>query len=89
MALSGDLGKAGTPPDHLHVEAEVTFDKVDEKWTVVSSALTVLGHVPGATHDSFEAAAAGARDGCPISRALAGNVRLSVDATLEGEDHQH
>ena len=89
MALSADLGKAGTPPDHLHVEAEVTFDKVGEEWTVVSSALTVLGHVPGATHDSFEAAAGGARDGCPISRAIAGNVRLSVDATLEDEGHKH
>src|SRR5438874_13557286 len=60
MAFSAGLGKAGTPPEHLHVEAEVTFDKVDEKWTVVASALTVLGHVPGATHDSFESAAAGA-----------------------------
>jgi lipoyl-dependent peroxiredoxin len=88
MALSGDLGRAGTPPEHLHVEAEVTFDKQDAGWTVVSSALTVLGHVPGATRESFAEAAAAAKDGCPISRALAGNVALSVDATLE-EDHHH
>jgi organic hydroperoxide reductase OsmC/OhrA len=27
--------------------------------------------------------AEGARDGCPISRALKGNVALSVEATLE------
>jgi lipoyl-dependent peroxiredoxin len=89
MAFSSDLAKAGTPPDHLHVEAEVTFDKIDDKWSVVSSALTVLGQVPGATHESFTAAAEGARDGCPVSRALAGNVRISVDATLEAEGHQH
>jgi lipoyl-dependent peroxiredoxin len=89
MAFSGDLAKAGTPPDHLHVEAEVTFDKVGEKWTVVSSALTVLGAVPGATDESFTQAAQGAGHGCPISRALAGNVQVSVDATLEPEDHQH
>jgi lipoyl-dependent peroxiredoxin len=89
MALSGDLAKAGTPPDHLHVEAEVTFDRRDDKWTVVSSRLTVLGHVPGATAESFDAAAAGAKDGCPISRALRGNVELSVDATLEAEGHEH
>lgn len=85
MALSGNLGRAGTPPDHLHVEAEVTFDKRDAGWTVVSSALTVLGQVPGATHESFVRAAEAAKDGCPISRALAGNVALSVDATLEEE----
>lgn len=89
MAFSADLGRAGTPPDHLHVEAEVTFDKVDDRWTVVSSALTVLGAAPGATHESFTKVAEGTRDGCPISRALQGNVRLSVDATLEEEGHEH
>lgn len=88
MSLSGGLARAGTPPEHLHVEAQVTFDKRDAGWTVVSSALTVLGHVPGATHASFVAAAEAAKEGCPISRALAGNVELSVDATLE-EDHEH
>jgi organic hydroperoxide reductase OsmC/OhrA len=33
--------------------------------------------------EDFLAAAEGARDGCPISVALAGNVTLSVKATLE------
>lgn len=83
MALSGGLGRAGTPPEHLHVEAEVTFDRVDEQWTVVSSRLIVLGRVPGATHAGFTAAAQDAKDGCPISRALAGNVQVSVEPTLE------
>ena len=40
MAFSGDLAKAGAPPTRLDVSATVTFDKLD-KWTVVSSALTV------------------------------------------------
>ena len=30
----------------------------------------------------FAAAAEAAKDGCPISQALKGNVELSVDATL-------
>src|SRR6188508_3098864 len=30
MALSGALGRAGTPPDHVHVSATVTFDKVGD-----------------------------------------------------------
>jgi organic hydroperoxide reductase OsmC/OhrA len=33
---------------------------------------------------AFRAAAETAKDGCPISRALKGNVALSVEATLEG-----
>lgn len=83
MAFSGDLAKAGTPPEHLHVSAEVTFDKLEGGWTVVSSALTVIGRVPGSTHEGFAAAADAAKEGCPISRALSGNVALSVEATLE------
>lgn len=83
MALSGGLARAGTPPEHLHVEAEVTFDKVDDAWRVVSSRLIVLGHVEGISHEAFAAAAETAKDGCPISQALRGNVELSVEATLE------
>ena len=84
MALSGALGRAGTPPDRLEVSAEVTFDKLEDGWRVVSSALTVRGWVPGATAEDFLAAAEATKDGCPISVALAGNVALSVEATLEG-----
>ena len=83
MALSGGLARAGTPPEHLDVSAEVTFDKIGEAWTVVSSALTVRGRVPGSDEAAFQQAAETARDGCPVSRALAGNVKLSVEASLE------
>jgi osmotically inducible protein OsmC len=82
MALSGALARAGTPPDSLDVSAEVTFDKVDAGWRVVSSHLTVRGRVPGMSEADFVAAAEGAKDGCPISQALKGNVALSVDASL-------
>ena len=83
MALSGALGRAGTPPDRLDVSADVTFDKLDAGWRVVSSALTVRGWVPGSNAADFIAAAEATRDGCPISQALIGNVALSVEATLE------
>lgn len=85
MAFSADLGRAGYEAEELHVEAEVTFDKLEGGWTVTRSALTVLGHVHGITPDEFDRIAEGTRDGCPISRALAGNVELSVDATLEAD----
>lgn len=85
MALSGGLARAGTPPDHMHVSATVTFDKVGDGWAVTRSELDVVGVVPGIDEAAFDAAAQTAKDGCPISRALAGNVELSVSATLE--DH--
>ncbi|HEV8536601.1 MAG TPA: OsmC family peroxiredoxin [Candidatus Limnocylindria bacterium] len=82
MALSADLARAGTPPKRLEVSSKVTFDKVGDKWTVVSSALDVTGEVPGADAAKFRQAAEGAKENCPISRALKGNVNLSVNATL-------
>ena len=83
MAFSSDLAKAGARPEHLDVTAEVTFDRVEGKWTVVSSKLTVKGRAGDVTETRFREIAEGAKDGCPISRALAGNVTLSVEATLE------
>ena len=83
MAFSGGLARRGTPPEHLHVEAEVTFDKIGDGWGVTSSRLMVLGHVDGISAADFEAAAQDAKDGCPISSALKGNLEITVDATLE------
>ena len=82
MALSGGLAKASTPPERLEVTATVTFDKVGESWTVVSSEIEVRGTVPGLDAMRFIREAEAARDGCPISRALKGNVKLSVTARL-------
>jgi osmotically inducible protein OsmC len=82
MALSGGLAKSGTPPFKLEVTSTITFDKVGESWTVVSSELEVTGEVPGIDAAAFAKAAEGAKDGCPISRALKNNVKLSVRATL-------
>jgi len=83
MAFSAELGRAGHTPEELHVEAEVTFDKLEAGWSVAASAITVLGHVHGISADEFDRLAEVAKDGCPISRALAGNVELSVEATLD------
>lgn len=83
MALSAGLGRAGTPPQQLDVNATVTFDRIDGGFKVVSSALKVRGSVPGLDQAGFQQAAEGAKDGCPISQALKGNVELSIEATLE------
>jgi osmotically inducible protein OsmC len=82
MALSAGLAKAGTPPKKLEVTSTVTFDKVGENWTVTSSELEVKGEVPNIDAAAFAKAAEGAKDGCPISRALKNNVKLSVRPTL-------
>jgi osmotically inducible protein OsmC len=83
MALSAGLGRQGTRPESLNVSATVTFDRVGDGFKVVSSALEVRGRVPNIDQAAFTEAAEAAKDGCPISQALKGNVDLSVKATLE------
>ena len=79
MALSSALAKAGTPPEHLRTSATVTFVPGTG---ITSSALTVEGVVPGIDEDAFRAAAEGAKENCPVSQALKGNVELSVQPRL-------
>lgn len=80
MALANGLAKGGHPPRRLEVSAAVTFDPPNVK----SSALEVRGWVPGIDEAAFQRAAEEAKDNCPVSKALKGNVQLSVRATLVG-----
>ena len=82
MQLSSLLAKAGHPPEQLDVSSEVVFRKAEVGWKVASSRLTVRGRVPGISEDEFLRHADSAKDGCPISGALKGNVELSVEASL-------
>ena len=82
MALSHGLAQAGHAPDELQVSAVVTFEQVEGGWKVNSSALDVTGTVPGMDEAAFQEAAEGAKDGCPVSGALSGNVDVTVEARL-------
>jgi lipoyl-dependent peroxiredoxin len=81
MALSGALAKAGTAPERLRTSATLTFVPGTG---ITKAALTVEGAVPGMDEDAFRAAAEDAKENCPVSGALKGNVELTVDARLVG-----
>jgi osmotically inducible protein OsmC len=83
MACSNILAKAGTPVERLDVGVSISADKREAGWTVLTARIVVRGSVPGATQESFADAANQAKDGCPISRALKGNVEMTLEATLE------
>jgi osmotically inducible protein OsmC len=83
MGFSLGLTEAGTPPESLDVTAVVTFAETTDGFRVASSRLEVRGVVPGLDQAGFAAAAEAARDGCPVSQALRGNVEISVAATLD------
>jgi osmotically inducible protein OsmC len=80
MALSHALAQAGNPPERLETSATVTFVPGTG---ITKSALTVRGRVPGVDESAFMEAAEGAKDACPVSGALKGNVELTLDARLE------
>ena len=81
MALSHELAGAGTPPEQLSSSATVTFVPGTG---ITEVALAVVGRVPGVDEAGFRKAAEDAKDGCPVSKALAGVPEISVDAALEG-----
>jgi lipoyl-dependent peroxiredoxin len=80
MALSHGLNSAGTPPERLDVSAVVSFVPGEG---VKSSKLTVKGRVPGIDQAKFAEAVANAKENCPVSKALKGNLEITADATLE------
>jgi osmotically inducible protein OsmC len=82
MALASRLAKNSTPADQLDVRAEITFDNASGGWKVAASKLSVTGSVPGIDAATFERLADDAKDNCPISQAIKGNVELSVQAKL-------
>ena len=82
MALAAGLARAGTPPRRLESEAKTTFDKVGEGFAMTKMALQIRGQVDGLDDDAFRQAAEGAKENCPVSQALSGNVEITLDAAL-------
>ncbi len=79
MALSHGLAQGGTPPEKLEVDATVTFVPGTG---ITKIALTVRATVPGIEEPAFLHAANDAKDGCPVSKALAAVPEITLDAAL-------
>jgi osmotically inducible protein OsmC len=82
MALAGGLARAGTPPTKLESEARTIFDKVGEGFAITKIELSIRGEVEGIDDAGFQQAAEGAKENCPVSQALKGNVEVTLDASL-------
>jgi lipoyl-dependent peroxiredoxin len=82
MALAGGLVRAGARPKRLESEARSTFDKVGEGFAITKMDVSIRAEVEGIDEEGFRQAAEGAKENCPVSQALEGNVEVSLDATL-------
>ena len=79
MALSHALAQADNAPEQLDVTATSTFVPGTG---ITQMKLDVTGTVPGIDEAAFVEAAEGARDNCPVSGALKGNVEILLEARL-------
>lgn len=79
MALAHALAGEGTPPERLETSVTVTFQPGEG---ITKGAIHVVGTVPGVDHAAFVAQAEGARQNCPVSKALAGVPEVTLAATL-------
>jgi osmotically inducible protein OsmC len=80
MALSLGLTQAGHPPSSISTVAKVHFGQTEAGFAISKIELETEGVVPGVDDSTFQQAAAAAKSGCPISKALA-----AVDITLQAK----
>ena len=83
MALAGGLVRAGARPKRLESEARATFDKVGEGFAITKMAIRIQAEVDGIDENGFREAAEGAKENCPVSKALAAVPEITLEATLE------
>ena len=83
MALSNEIAQAGGTPQALDVQADVTLGPDPAGgFRITGIKLTVRGEVEGLDEAGFAKAAQAAKEGCPVSKALAA-VDITLDAALE------
>lgn len=83
MAFSNELAKAGHPPQSVKTEARVTLAKTDGGFSITEIDLIADADVPGIDDSKFQELASNAKNGCPISKALAGVGMITIDAKLK------
>lgn len=81
MALSMILGQSDLTPDNIDTKATVSLEEVDGGFAITKIHLDVTASVPGASNAQFDEAANAAKEGCPVSKALAG-ADITMDAKL-------
>ena len=82
MALSGALERNGTPPTRVETRATCTLEKTGDAFSITSMKLDVSATVPNVDEATFRKLAEDMKEGCIVSRALKGNVKYELNATL-------
>lgn len=81
MALTVGLGRSGFSPQSVETSAHAHLEKVGEGFQITRIELSTVADVPEIDEATFQEHATGAKENCPVSKALAG-VDISLDAKL-------
>lgn len=81
MALANLLAEAGHEPRSVHTTAEVHLEVTDDGPAITRIDLRTEADVPGLDTSTFQQHAEEAKNGCPVSKALAGT-DIFLDASL-------
>lgn len=81
MALSLALGEAGYTADRMDTKATITLEKVSDGFAITASHLVLRARIPDIDDQAFQAIAAKAKAGCPVSKLL--KAEITLDAALE------
>ena len=81
MALTAALSRAGIKPTRIHTTANVNLEKVGESFVITGIHLETEAEIPGIDDAAFQQYAQGAKQNCPVSKALAGT-EISLNAKL-------
>jgi osmotically inducible protein OsmC len=72
MALTAQLSREKLVPTRIHTQAKVKLEKVGDAFSITRIDLETEAQVPGLDEANFQKYAQGAKENCPVSRALAG-----------------
>lgn len=82
MAFAGGLEKNGTPPTSVDTQAACTVEPVEGGFGITKIHLVITAVVPRIDNAKFQEVANATLTGCPVSKALHGNVNLTLEAKL-------
>ena len=81
MALTAQLSRAGLKPTRIHTTASVTLEKIGDAFSITKIDLDTEAEIPDIDDAKFQEYAKGAKENCPVSKALAGT-EISLNARL-------
>jgi len=81
MAITAALSRNQITATRIHTEAQVKLEKVNDAFSITEINLNTEAEIPGIDDATFQKYANDAKQGCPVSKALAGT-KINLTAKL-------